>query len=319
MKRIMAIAGAACVLGGYALPAAAEFPEKAVTVVIPFAPGGGTDTAGRMWAKELEQCLGGKQPVIVQNRPGAGGQIGFAEVAKAKPDGYTLIGLNQPNVQIGAITKPNPTYTMDSFDYLANFTSSRTTLSVLKDSPIQSISALIAEAKKSGTPINVGISGIGSDDHQLLLKLKRIAGVDFKIVPFGDSAGAQTALLGGHTPMATVNTVSVTKFSDQIRALAVSAETRVPDLPDVPTFKEQGFDIVNGSTHSIGGPKGIEKEARDKLTGCFEKIGKDEKFMGAMRERGLIPTVMNAEETRAFVMKDYETLKAIWESEPWEQ
>src|SRR5690606_5141470 len=108
MTRLLALLGAACAIGGLATPASAAFPEKAVTVVVPFAPGGGTDIAARMWARELEQCLGGNQPVIVQNRPGAGGQIGFAEVAKAPPDGYTLIALNQPNVQIGAITKPNP-------------------------------------------------------------------------------------------------------------------------------------------------------------------------------------------------------------------
>ncbi len=318
MTRISALIGAACVVASYAVPAAAAFPEKAITVIVPFAAGGGTDIGARIWSQHLEKCLGGSQPVIVQNRPGAGGQIGFTEVAKAPADGYTLIGLNQPNVQIGVITKANSAYKMDSFDYLGNFYASRTTLAVLKDSPIKSVKQLIEDAKKSGKPIEVGISGVGSDDHQLILKLKKLSGVNFKTVPFGDSAGAETALLGGHTPMATLNIVGVVKFKDTVRALAVASENPVEDLPGVPTFRQEGFNIVNGSTHSIGGPAGMAKEAKDKITGCFDKIGKDPVFLEDIKKRALLPTVMNGEETRKFVMEEFETLKAIWATDPWE-
>ena len=318
MTRFLAALSAACAIGAYAAPAAAVFPEKPITMIVPFAAGGGTDIGARIWTQYLEKCLGGSQPVIVQNRPGAGGQIGFTEVAKAAPDGYTLVGLNQPNVQVGVITKPNPSYSIDSFDYLGNFYATRTTLAVLNESPIKSLKQLIDDAKKSGKPIDVGISGIGSDDHQLILKLKKVTGVSFKTVPFGDSAGAETALLGGHTPMATLNVVGVAKFKDKVRALAVASEQPITDLPGVPTFREEGFNVVNGTTHAIGGPKGMNKEAKDRITGCLDKIGKDPAFIEDIKKRALIPTVMNPEETRKFVMEEFDTLKAIWTTDPWE-
>jgi len=318
MNRFLALLGAACIAGTYAAPVAAAYPEKAITVIVPFAAGGGTDVGSRMWAQQLEKCLGGGQPVIVQNRPGAGGQIGFTEVAKAAPDGYTLVSLVQPNVQVGVITKTNSGYTMDSFEWLANFYASRTTLAVQKTSQITSIKQLIDEAKKGGKTIDVGISGIGSDDHQLILKLKKASGANFKIVPFGDASGIQTALLGGHTPMATLNIVSVSKYPDQLRAVAVASENPVDDLPGVKTFRQEGFNIVNGSTHAIGAPKGIAKEARDRLTGCFDKMGKDQAFLDELKKRAFLITIMNPEQTRKFADEEYEMLKGIWATDPWE-
>ena len=260
-----------------------------------------------------------KQQFVIDNRPGAAGSLGREIVAKAAPDGYTLVSLVQPNVQIGVITKPNPAYTMDSFDWLGNFYASRTTLAIPKANAVKSIKDMIEDSKKSGKPIDVGISGIGSDDHQLILKLKRASGANFKIVPFGDASGIQTALLGGHTPMATLNIVSVNKFPDQLRALAVASENPVEDLPGVKTFREEGFDIINGSTHAIGAPKGVAKEARDRLTDCFVKMSKDAVFIDELKKRSFLMAVMNPEETRKFADAEFSALKAIWATDPWEQ
>lgn len=298
--------------------ALAEYPDRPITMIIPFTSGGGTDIGGRTVARYLEACLGGKQPIVVENRPGAGGQIGFAAIAAAPADGYTIGGLNVPNVQVGAITRPNAGYTLDSFDYLGTFYGSRTTLSVLKSSPYTDVNQVIDEAKKSGTPITVGISGIGSDDHLLTLKLAKMAGIKFDNIPFGDSAGTIVALLGGHIGMATLNIVTAAKNPDQVRAIVVASEQPSEDLPGVPTLRQEGWDIVNGTTHVIGAPKGIPAEAKTKLADCFAKIAADPGFLAEVKKLALTPTPMNGEETETFVRNEYDTLKSIWDTEPWE-
>jgi tripartite-type tricarboxylate transporter receptor subunit TctC len=307
---------AASLVAAAASPAHAEYPDRPITFIIPFSVGGGTDIGGRTVAAFLERCLGAKQPVVVVNKPGAGGQIGFAEIARAAPDGYTIGGLNVPNIQIGAITKSNSGYTLDSFDYLGTFYGSRTTLSVQKDSKYTDIQQVIDDAKTE--PVQIGISGIGSDDHFFTLKLGQTAGIKLTNIPFGDSAGTSVALLGGHIGIATLNVVTATKYAEAVRVLAVASEQRVAELPDVPTMREKGYDVVSGTTHVLGAPKGLPEEAKSKLTSCFAKIAIDPAFEAEIKKLALIPTPMDSGATATFVMDEYDALKSIWVANPWE-
>jgi tripartite-type tricarboxylate transporter receptor subunit TctC len=318
VRRLIVTLSASLACATLSFAAAADYPERAVTVIVPFSTGGGTDTGSRTWGRYLEECLGGAQPVIIQNQPGAGGQIGFAQISSMPADGYTLGALNMPNVVLGAITRPDPAYTLDSFDFLGTFYGSRTTLSVRDESEIHDLAELFEQARQSEQPIKVAISGIGSDDHLLTLKLAKLADVEFDAIPFGDSAGTIVALLGGHADLATLNIVTAARNSDDVRALAVASEKPAEDLPGVPTFREEGIQLVNGTTHVIGAPSGLPPDVKAKLTGCFKQIAADPNFVADIEKLALMPTPMNAAETAEFVQDEAKTLKALWDADPWE-
>jgi tripartite-type tricarboxylate transporter receptor subunit TctC len=317
MIRSLALFGAAVAIA-QAGPAAAEYPEQPITFIVPFSPGGSTDIGVRTVARYLEACLGGTQPIAVVNRPGAGGQIGFTELANSPPDGYTLSAMNVPNVQIGTITKADPNYTMDSFDYLGSLYATRTTIAIQPESEIESVQELIDRGKEAGEPVKIGISGPGSDDHMLLLKLEKNFGADFEPIPFGDSAGAQTALLGGHTEIAVLSVPAAAQHGEKVRVLGVAAERPVDALPGVPTFRDQGLDIINGTTHVIGVPKGIPEEAFNKLTGCLKTIAADPALVQEINKFSFIFNPMDSEETTKFMYDEAAMLEEIWKTSPWE-
>jgi tripartite-type tricarboxylate transporter receptor subunit TctC len=307
---------AAALLTVAAGPAIAEYPEQPITVIVPFSAGGGTDIGTRTWVPYLERCLGPNTTTVVVNRPGAAGVIGFAEVAKAAPDGYTLGTLTSPNLPLGSITQAEPFYNLDSFEYLGNFFGNGITLSVKRDSPIANIDDLVTQLK-SGADLNIGISSIGGDDHLLLLGLEKIIGVKLQPVPFGDGAASRTAVLGGHVDAGTVSGSDALRYAEDIRPLAIATDARVADLADVPTFRESGLDLLAGSRHIIGAPKGLPEEVTAKLSACFESIGKDPQFIADAKERSFQLDVLNAAQTREYIEGEYSKFKVLWESDPW--
>jgi tripartite-type tricarboxylate transporter receptor subunit TctC len=317
MIRLLTLVGAALVMA-QAVPAAAEYPERPITFIVPFQAGGSTDIGVRTVARFLETCLGGGQPIVVVNRPGAGGQIGFTELANAAADGYTLSAMNVPNVQIGTITKPDPSYTMDSFDYLGSLYATRTTIAVQPNSKVENVQQLIDQGKENGQPVKIGITGPGSDDHMLLLKLEKNFGANFEPIPFGDSAGVQTALLGGHTDIAILSVPAAAQNIDKIRVIGVAAEQPVEALAGVPTFREEGLDVINGTTHVVGAPEGIPEEASKKLTGCLETIAADPAFIEEVKKFSFILNPMDSEQTTKFMLDEAKMLEEIWATDPWE-
>lgn len=309
--KFLAAAGALAL----ATPALAEYPERPVTLLIPFSPGGGSDTGARTYEPYLEQCLG--QDVVIVNKPGAGGELGFAELAQAEPDGYLIGYLNMPNMATGAITKDAP-WTIDSFEYVGNVIGSRVTLSVPNDSPIQNLDELVAMGKEQG-PLALSVSGIGGDDHLMALRFSKLAGFDFNVIPFGDGASSRAALMGGHVQVGSMSNSEAALYQDAFRTLGVMDNERSSFLPDVPTFAEQGYDIVGGSTQVIGAPAGTPEEVVQKWSDCLGQVVNDPAFLEDAKTRALPLAYMTADETEAFVREENEQLKTLWETDPWIQ
>lgn len=292
----------------------AEWPEQPITFIIPYGAGGTSDTGARTWGPFMEECLG--QTIVFVNRPGAGGEVGFAELAVAAPDGYTLGALNVPNMPLGVITKDDPAYQIEDFAILGNMYGSIVSINARRGGEIKSLEGLV-EMAKGGRNINLGISNVGSDDHTKMLAFMNQAGVQFTFIPMADAASSRNAVIGGHVDVSGNSFTEVVPFQEDLVTLAIASEERVPELPDVPTFRELGYDVVGGSSHLIGGPAGMPQEVVDKLSGCLDQTASNPDFLTAAAERALIMQPMNAAEAQGWLNNEVGTLRQLWEATPW--
>ena len=236
MKRILATAAlAAC------LTASAQgFPNKPVKIIVPFGPGGFTDVAARILQKELAPVLG--QPVIIENRPGAGSTIGTDAVAKAEPDGYTLAMVSTAHVISPHIYKQMPYDPIKDFTPVMRLAEGPYVLTVHPSLPVKSVSELIALAKAKPGEIDYASSGNGSSQHLVGALFCSMAGVKLNHVPYKGSNQAMNDVLGGQVKVtfAGVPNVLPNLGTGKLRALAVSTSTRYAELPNVPTIAEAG-------------------------------------------------------------------------------
>ncbi len=295
-------------------PALAEYPEQPITYIVPYSPGGGTDTGVRTWQPYMEKCLGGT--IVVQNKPGGGAVVGMAELAKAKPDGYTVGSTNTPNVYSNDISGDVP-WSLDSFVFLGTLVGGRSTIVVREESPVKSVADLVDMAKKNGGAVNVGLSALGGDDHFMLIQVAQQTGVTFTYVPMSDSPTVRNALMGGHIDITAMSHAEAATFKGTIRPISVASEERVELWPDVATLKEQGYAIIGGSNHVISAPKGFPEDAEKKWTSCIETVAKDPGFIADATKRSVPLVVMNAQQTRDYIDNDDKILKALWEKDPW--
>jgi tripartite-type tricarboxylate transporter receptor subunit TctC len=291
----------------------AAYPDRVITYIVPFAAGGANDVGTRILEPFLEKCLGGD--VVVLNKPGAGGMIGMTELANAPPDGYTIGSLPVPNLPLGIITNPSVRISMDSFDYLASLISSRVGISVKQGGKFNSIQDLLAAAKTS--PVQAAISSLGNDDHLMLLRLMQAAGVKFDFIPMADAPTARNAVIGGHIDVLALSVTESANFKDQLKTLAVAGEDRFPPLPDAPTLRELGYDIVGGNTFAMGAPKGLPVDVKAKLDQCFQQAGKDPGYNAEAQKRNFVLAPMDGVQTETFIKGEYATFKKLWDADPW--
>ena len=226
--------------------AQAAYPTKPITLVVPFTPGGSVDNSGRLMAEKLARILG--KAVVVDNRGGAGGVIGSSYVAKAAPDGYTLIVTSQSTHVVNPAVNPKLPYDavkdfapITLIDRLANV------LLINADLPIRSFADLVKYARANPTKLNYASAGTGSVSHLSMELLKSQAGIPMTHVPYKGAGSAVTDLMSGQVHLAWNNLSSNLDHikSGKLRALAVAAPTRVPQLPDVPTFEELKLPDLN--------------------------------------------------------------------------
>jgi tripartite-type tricarboxylate transporter receptor subunit TctC len=261
--------------------AAEKFPSREITILIHHMPGGSLDLASRIAAEYLRKELG--VPVVVENRAEAGGVKAVLDVYKGKPDGYTLIATLFPAFAQMEIVYKGPFKLLD-LTYLAGFYRSEMLVGVNKDSPYKNLKELIEASKKKS--LNCSISGVGTMSHLTAMVLKQKVGVNLEAVPF-------KALLGGNVDLITVEPLTYLLQKEKVRPLAVFSNERVRNLPDVPTFKELGYDVPPGySSIGYAGPPGLPEDIRKILSDAFAK---------ALRNPELISKVENMGPTHAYM------------------
>ena len=300
LSRRTAIAGgagaAALALAG---PAGAQsFPRKAIQVIVAFPPGGSTDVGARIVAAMAEKEIG--QPVVVVNKGGAGGQLGFTELARARPDGYTIGFINLPGMNTIVLDPERKAiFDIDSFVPIINQVLDPGIIWVKGDSPYKTLNDLVEAARKAPGKISACTTGILSDDHLAILMMHEAAKVDFRIVHFDGGAQQLTAILGGHVEIAFDNVGSNLKRiqSGEIRVLAVMDSERSKFLPDVPTTKELGYPtVISSSTRGIAAPKGTPADIVKALEAAFRKAIANPEHVKKMEDAGLALRVMTGEE-----------------------
>jgi len=280
---------------GFALVAssaayAQSYPAKTVTVIVPFAAGGPTDTVARLIGQSMTKTLG--QQVIIENVGGAGGTIGAARVAKADPDGYTVL-LHH----IGQATAPSLyrklTYSaIDGFETIGLITDVPMTFVARKDFPAKDFKELLAYVKANKDKVTYANAGVGSASHLCGMLFMSAIGVDLTTVPYKGTGPAMNDLLGGQVDFMcdqTTNTTSQIK-GGKIKAYGVTTKTRVPSLPDLPTLHEAGLPNFEVAVwHGLYAPKGTPKTVIDTLSNALVVALKDPTVKQRFAELGTEP------------------------------
>ena len=302
----------AFILSGVVASFAQDYPTKPITLMVPWAAGGGTDTGARILAAVTEKKVG--QPIIVVNKVGAGSQVGLTELARAKSDGYYLGFPSLPAANT-IILDPErkAAFDVDSFLPIINQVLDPGLIWVKADSPYKSVKDLLDDAKKRPGQVRASTTGILGDDHLAILMMEKAAGVNFRIVHFEGGAQQFTATLGGQVDVSFDNVGSVvTKIrAGQVRGLAVMDKQRSKFIPDVPTLAEVGFpNIISSSTRGIMGPKGIPEPVVKKIQEIFLAGIKDPEHVEKMEKVGLALLPMMGAEYAKYFKELHETCKA---------
>jgi tripartite-type tricarboxylate transporter receptor subunit TctC len=251
----------------------AEFPEKPITYTIPFNPGGESDITARLQEPELEADLG--VAVNVTHKPGGGGAVAWSDFQRtAKPDGYSIVGCNIPHIIGQPLIRKDAGYKTDGMKVIMWFHFTPNALVVSKDSDFKTLDDFIQFAKKKPFVGTVGGSGTYSANHLETLRLMKVAGIDLTYVPYTGTGPVIPALMGGHIKAAMSYTPVSVNYKDKFRTLAVAAEERVPAMPDVPTFKELGYDIVGGAFRGVAAPLGTPQAVVDRLAKAYTEANK---------------------------------------------
>jgi putative tricarboxylic transport membrane protein len=290
----------------------AQYPERGLMLIVPYGAGGGTDITARLLAKDLEGVLG--KPVTVENRAGGGGWVGWGALAAGRPDGYMLGYLNVPSMYAGYLDPQiGRKETLESFTPLMNHVIDYNVWAVKTDSPFKTVKDVIDAAKRTPETIGVTAYGAGSDDHIAILSIEAETGTKFVVTHHRSTAEAKTQALGGHIHVlgANISEVAEEVRSGTLRMLGVMASERSRFLPQVPTFKEQGFNQVWSVTRGIAAPARLPREVETTLVAALEKTLNSRDHQQKAEALSLEPKVMKGEEYRKFLKDNEQSTKKL--------
>ena len=318
MSRIVTVAiGTALALAATIGDAGAQaFPNRPVQLMVAYPAGGSTDIAARIVAAIAEKSLG--QPIVVVNKGGAGGQVGWTELVRQKPDGYYIGFINLPATNT-VILDPDrkAIFTEKDFTPIINKVLDPGIIWVRADSPFKTLQDLFDGAKKSPNTIRAATTGILSDDHLAILMAEEAApGAIFRIVHLEGGAAQLKEIMAGNIDVAFDNVGGVVRriASGEVRALAVMDNERSKFLPDVPTTKELGYPtILSNSTRGIAGPKGMPEPVLGKLREVLKKAMDDPEHVSKLETQGLGLKTMVGEEYAKYFADTHERAKKYTE------
>jgi len=268
---------------------AQTYPARAIRLVVPFGAGGGTDNLARIIEPLVSKALG--QPIVIENRPGGGSTIGMDQVAKATPDGYTLV-MTDTSIAVNPSLKPLPYDTLNDFVPVSLLATAPVILMAHPKVPAKTLQEFVALAKASPGKFNYASGGNGASTHLGGELLKLVAGIDIVHVPYKGTGPAMNDLIGGHVDVMFSGISSARPYMDAgtLHALAVTGEKRNAATPDVPTFTEAGLPGVTASTYwGVLAPKGTPKEIVDKVSAAFAAAMRDPEIVERVGQLGYLP------------------------------
>ena len=290
---------------------AADYPVRPITFQVPYPAGASTDVGARIAAAFAEKEL--RQPLVVVNRVGAGGQIGWTELARARPDGYYMGMINLPHM-LTAILDPERKATFKAEDIIPLISQSLdpTTISIRPDSPWKDLKDLIEDAKKRPGKITAGIVGYLQDDEIGYLQMAEAAGIELRLVYFDGAAPAITALLGGNVDVlfCTVGDNYTQWKAGRVRMVTIMDKERTKFYPDLPTTAELGYPgVLSASTRGMAAPKGVPAPIMQKLQDVFKKAMQSKEHIEKLEGAGQPVKIMVGEEFTKYYWESFQTAK----------
>lgn len=312
-KSVVALLVVAMVLGAHFLVGQAfaqekAFPSRQLTYVVCFDPGGQSDRGARLYQPHLDKLFG--QKVIIDYKVGGGGALGWRELTRAKPDGYTFAGFNIPHIILQPLQQ-DVGYQTEQIVPVMIFQRTPLGLAVLNTSPIKTLQDFIEQAKKEPGAISVGGSGSFSGYHMATLRLEKLTGSKLTYVPFTGSAPQMTAFLGGHVTAVFGASDDLTIHRDKLRILGFAMNERFPGFPDVPTLKEQGIDMAEAVDRGVAVPPGTPEPVIKKLESVMIEVAKMPEVQAEMRNQGFLPVAIGHEESKAYVAEMTKVYKEL--------
>lgn len=307
---LQAAAGASALLATPSVLAQA-WPDKSIHLIVPFPPGGLIDNMARLLGTQLTRELG--QTIVVDNKPGAGGNIGAAEVARAQPDGYTLL-MASPALTIGPAVYKTLPYKPDSLGPVALLGRVPNVLLVNPSSSLKSIKDIVAKAKAQPGQLNYASNGNGTSLHLSAELFKRLTGTSITHIPYRGAAAAIVALLSNEVDLMFDNLPSAISQvqAGKLTALAVTTPERSPALPGVPTMAEAGLPGFEVSAwFGVVAPTGVPTAVTQQISAALEKALKQPEVTAAMKVQGATPAFMNSAGMASFMDKDAKQWKQV--------
>ena len=289
--------------------AATDFPKGPITYIIPFPPGGQSDVEARLQQPYLEKILG--VPIVVNYTVGAGGGLAWTKFAQAKPDGYSVCGINIPHIILQPLSQKDVAFQTEDLKPLCIFESTPIGLAVKKDSKINSVKEFIAFARANPNKITIGISGKFSGHHMASLLFMKMNDIKLTLVTYTGAAPQVTALLGGHVEAIWGNSSDLVSQASQMKILAIGTEKRMNLLPDVPTFQELGHKFYPRIDRGIAVPKNTPADVTGKLEKAFLDTVQKEEYQKKITAAGFVPLILNGEGAVKYIRAETETIKRL--------
>jgi tripartite-type tricarboxylate transporter receptor subunit TctC len=291
--------------------AQADYPNKPIRIIVGFTAGGSTDIVARLVAAKMQASFG--QPVVVENKPGAGGAIAAEFVAKSAPDGYTILLPPSGHSSSAAMRKSLPYDAVNDFAWISTITTYGMMFAVRPGSPIQTVEDLIKHAKASPNKLSYYSVGVGTGHHLIGEWLNTAAGIEINHVPYRGSAAALPDFMGGQVDvMVDTMTFALTQAqAGKAKPLAVTSKRRLVELPHVPTMSEKVPGFVYESWIGLAGPKGLSPAIVQKINAEIAQIVKMPDIQARLKDIGATPQSSTPEEFRNLVASDIETFTKV--------
>lgn len=295
-----------------------NFPNKEIKYIYGFSAGSVQDAYIRILGDKIQKMEGWDHGLVVEYREGASGRIGWSATANAEPDGYT-IGFCPSAMLISSISEDVP-YGYENISFIFNMMSDPGAIGVVKGSPYKSLQDLVDAAKEKPGDISVGVTSTIGQEGLTMKLIEKQAGVEFNAVAFNGGADVLAAIVGGHIDAFCLNITDCTTFIEegQIVVLATGNEERSQFLPDVPTYKEAGYDVIQLNMRGVGGPKDMPEPIRQYLENCFVAAANDPEVKAKAEEMQIPLDTLTGVELRAKFAGIAEGLQQLWDEDPWQ-
>lgn len=292
----------------------AAWPEdRPIEFLVAYAPGGSTDVMARAMQPFLEKRLDAK--IVIVNRPGAAGEIAYTALSKAKPDGYTFAFINTPGF-VSTRVQRRVGYEEASIRPVARIVDDPTVLAVSNDATYKSLDDFVQAAKAAPGKLSVGTSGVGTDDHLMMVQLEQLTGITLTHVPFAGASESATALMGGHISSAGQN-ISELSDDSKYRVLAQFSNERMPQEPELPTAKEQGVDLVMTSERGIAAPAKVPDDIERRMADAVKAVLEDPAFLEKAKDLSLPIAYLSGDDWQKGLDEQKTRYQALWDKSPW--